>query len=101
MMGIVLWTVWWPRRLHGHRFVWRWPIILISVFLTCADFAYFYALTFPDSMISVVSMVRRGSVVVSFMCGALFFGEKNLRGKAVDLALVLAGMVCLWIGSAQ
>ena len=28
------------------------------------------------------------------------FKEKNLRAKAVDLALVLLGMVCLWIGTA-
>ena len=51
-------------------------------------------------MISVVSMVRRGSVVVSFLFAALVFKEKNLRAKAVDLVLVLLGMVCLWIGSA-
>jgi multidrug transporter EmrE-like cation transporter len=50
-------------------------------------------------MISIVSMVRRGSVVVSFLCGAIFFGEKNLKAKAIDLALVLAGMVCLWLGT--
>ena len=50
-------------------------------------------------MISIVSMIRRGSVVVSFVCGALFFHEKNLRAKVVDLALVLLGMLCLYIGS--
>ena len=50
-------------------------------------------------MISVVSMVRRGSVVVSFACGALLFRERNLRAKAVDLILILVGMVFLWLGS--
>lgn len=99
MMGVVLMVVWWPRRRHGEAFSWRWSIVLISLFLTAADMAYFYALADPDAMISVVSMVRRGSVLVSFMCGALMFGEKNLRAKALDLALVLAGMVCLWIGT--
>lgn len=87
----------------GHEkrqtFHWRWPILLISVFLTLADVAYFYALSFPDAMISVVSMVRRSSVLVSFACAALLFHEKNLHSKAVDLLLVLLGMVCLWIGT--
>ena len=46
-------------------------------------------------MISVVSMVRRSSVVVSFIFGAVFFHEKNLKAKAVDLALVMLGMLCL------
>ena len=50
-------------------------------------------------MISVVSMIRRGSVVVSFACGALLFHEKNLRSKALDLAFILIGMIFLYIGS--
>jgi multidrug transporter EmrE-like cation transporter len=50
-------------------------------------------------MISIVSMIRRGSVVVSFLFGALFFHEKNLKAKAFDLALVLLGMIFLYIGS--
>ena len=71
----------------------------ISVCLGAADFAYFYALSYEDSMISIVSMVRRGSVIVSFLFGALAFLEKNLRSKAVDLALVLLGMFFLYLGS--
>ena len=74
-------------------------LIGISLFLSTADFLYFYSLSLPSAMISIVSMIRRGSVVVSFVCGALFFHEKNLRAKAVDLALVLLGMLCLYIGS--
>ena len=48
---------------------------------------------------SIVSMVRRGSVVVSFLFGAMVFREKNLQSKAVDLVLVLLGMVFLYLGS--
>ncbi|MCM1449468.1 MAG: DMT family transporter [Clostridiales bacterium] len=99
MMGIVLVVIWWPHRDSSTPFKWRWSILFISVFLSAADFVYFYALTFPDAMIAVVSMVRRGSVVVSFLCGALLFKEKNLRSKSVDLLLVLAGLLLLWIGS--
>lgn len=74
-------------------------VFLISLFLSMADFAYFYALSLPTALISVVSMIRRGSVLVSFSVGALVFHEKNLRAKAVDLALVLLGMVFLYLGS--
>lgn len=76
-------------------------IFMISAFLSAADFVYFYALSLPDAMISIVSMVRRGSVIVSFLFGAAFFHEKNLRSKAVDLFLVLLGMIFLWIGGQQ
>lgn len=74
-------------------------IPLISIFLSAADFLYFYALSLPAALISVVSMIRRGSVVVSFTVGALVFHEKNLRSKALDLALVLLSMLFLWLGS--
>lgn len=99
MMTAMLFLLWWPRRGHTTPFRWQWSIVLVSVFLSAADFVYFYALSVPGAMISIVSMIRRGSVIVSFLFGALAFREKNLKAKALDLALVLLGMICLWIGS--
>ena len=60
---------------------------------------YILPLSLDGAMVSVVSMVRRSSVLVSFLVGAYVFHEKNLRSKAIDLGLVLLGMVFLWIGS--
>lgn len=102
MMGVVLLIyVYDQRKKTGQRahFSWKWSILLISIFLSMADFAYFYALSLPGAMISIVSMVRRGSVLVSFLCGAVLFREKNLKAKAIDLCFVLLGMIFLWIGS--
>lgn len=83
----------------AERFHWSWAIPMISILLTAADMAYFVALSDTDAMISVVSMIRRGSVVVSFACGALLFRERNLKAKALDLALIIIGMVFLYFGS--
>ena len=99
MMLVAVLFIWWPYRHHTTPFHWHWSIIFVSIFLSAADFIYFYALSLPGAMISIVSMVRRGSVVVSFLFGALFFREHNLKSKAIDLALVLIGMVFLYIGS--
>ena len=99
MMGAVLMLLWWPKRQASTPFRWDWCIILISIFLSAADFVYFYALSLDGAMISIVSMVRRGSVIVSFIFGAMVFREKNLKSKAVDLALVLIGMIFLYFGS--
>ena len=99
IMSVILLTLWYPNRQKSTPFQWRWNIIFISVFLCVADWIYFYALTFPDSMISIVSMVRRSSVLVTFTAGALFFHEKNLKSKAFDLLLVLLGMICLYLGT--
>ena len=99
MMGTVVSLLWWPRRRTTTPFHWSWAIPLISIFLSLADFAYLTALGEEGAMISVVSMVRRGSVVVSFCCGALLFHERNLRAKALDLLFILVGMFFLWLGS--
>jgi len=99
MMLIMLLLLWWPKHKETTPFHWDWAIIGVSVFLSTADFMYFYALSIPAAMISIVSMIRRGSVIVSFLCGAMLFHEKNLKAKAVDLALVLLGMIFLYIGS--
>lgn len=98
-MLIMLVIIWMPVRRHTTSFHWDWSIIFISIFLCTADFVYFYALSVPDAMISIVSMVRRGSVIVSFLFGALLFREKNIKSKALDLALVMLGMLFLYFGS--
>ena len=99
MMGVMMLLLWWPRRKQTTPFRWDWCILPISLFLSAADFVYFYALSLDGAMISIVSLVRRGSVVVSFLFGAMVFREKNLQSKAVDLVLVLLGMVFLYLGS--
>ena len=99
MMGGVIILLWLPKRKSTTPFRWDWCIILISIFLSAADFVYFYSLSLEGAMISIVSMVRRGSVVISFLCGAMFFREKNLKSKIVDLILVLIGMIFLYLGS--
>ena len=99
MMGVMMMLLWWPMRHKTTRFRWDWAIIGVSLFLSAADFLYFYCLSLPEAMISIVSMIRRGSVIVSFLVGAIAFHEKNLRAKALDLALVLLGMIFLYLGS--
>lgn len=99
IMTVVVSLLWWPKRKSTTPFHWSWAIPLISILLSAADFAYFYALSEADSMISVVSMIRRGSVIISFLCGAILFHERNLKAKAFDLALILLGMLFLWMGS--
>jgi transporter family protein len=98
MMSVVVAVLWLPKRAEK-PFHWSWAIPLISLFLTCADIAYLTALSKDDALIAVVSMIRRGSVIVSFSCGAMLFHEKNLRTKALDLAFILIGMILLYIGS--
>lgn len=111
IMGVIMLLVWLPERKRALAqavpgtgpdyvpFVWKWTIPFISLALTAADLAYLYALTMPGAMISVVSMIRRSSVLVSFVFGAVVFHEKNLRSKALDLVFVLLSLILLLLGT--
>ena len=101
IMLLVCGLLWYPKRHQTTPFRWSWAIPLISLFICMADFAYYTSLNQPDSMISVVSLVRRSSVIVSFTCAAILFKERNLRAKVLDLAIILIGMLFIWIGTIQ
>ena len=99
MMGVVCMAAWYPVRKKTTPFHWSWAIPLIAIFVAAADFAYFNALSRPEAMISVVSLIRRGSVLISFACGVIIFKERNLKAKILDLLLILIGMVFVYFGS--
>ena len=99
LMSLVFVGFWWPKYYKKMSFKWSWWILLISIFLSCAEIAYFCSLGLDGAMISIVSMIRRSSVVVSFVIGAWMFKEKNIKNKAVDLFLILVSMIFLCIGN--
>ena len=76
-------------------FEWRWSIPLTGVLLVAADWLYFHGLAIPDVSIAAGSLLRRFSVVITFVLGAVFFHERNLRRKAIALAAIIAGVVLL------
>lgn len=83
----------------GGRFIWRWSIPCISLFLTIADLAYFYSLSLDGSMVSIVSMIRRGSVIVPFLYGVIALHERNVKAKLIDLCVLMLSLGCLVAGS--
>jgi len=99
IMSVICGLIWYPSRHKTTPFRWSQAIPLISIFICLGDFAYFTSLNDPDSMISVVSLVRRSSVIISFICGVIIFKERNIKAKIWDLALLLAGMAFIWIGT--
>ena len=98
MMIAIVMTMWYPSRKRSTPFRWRWSIFLTAVLLTAADFLYFYALSDPQALLSVVSTIRRSGVVVTFVAGALMFRERQIGTKAALLAVVLGGVALLYFG---
>lgn len=81
-------------------FRWDWRIPLIAVLITASDMLYFFSVKDPDALLSVISMIRRSSVLITFLFGALVFKEGHIKDKALDMALMMAGIALLLFGSA-
>lgn len=101
LMGVVCFILYRPKQRKLTPFVWKNSILLIAVFLTLADFVYFYALSDADAMISIVSMVRRSSIIVAFIGGIFIFKEKNIRKRLLSLLLLAVAMVLLYLGTSK
>ena len=84
-------------RLGRNAFEWRWTIPLVGILLAGADWLYFKGVAHPGSPISAASLMRRFSVVLTFLLGARFFHETNLVRKGIALAAIVAGvsLLCL------
>ncbi|MBO4370394.1 MAG: DMT family transporter, partial [Paludibacteraceae bacterium] len=93
MMLVILAIYWWPRRKQDVPFQWRWSILLISVFWVMSEAVYFFALSQPDALVSVLSVIRRSGVILPFLWGAVVLHDRNIGLKAIALSGVLAGVV--------
>ena len=89
------------RKMRGRSapFRWDWTILLIAVLITGADMLYFFSLKQDGALLSVISLIRRSSVIITFGVGAVLFSEKRIAQKAGVLLLMLAGVVLLMLGS--
>lgn len=89
-------AIWRPQR-REEPFRWKWTIPMIGIVIVVADFFYYGALASPDSMISLISPIRRCNAIVSFSLAALVFHERNMLRKGACLAGLLAGIgIIVW-----
>ena len=80
----------------NHRgFHWRFTMPLTGILLTASDAFYFTAIAIPDAQISVLSLIRRSSIILTFFIGGALFRERDIRRKALALAAILVGVVLL------
>ena len=80
---------------QGVDFEWRWTIPVTGILLIAADYLYFYAVSLPEIHISILSLVRRCSCIVTFAFGVWYFRDLNIKRKVFALALILLGVAIL------
>jgi uncharacterized membrane protein len=88
-------THWYFKGRMTTPFQWRWSIPVISILLLVSDFLYFTAIETPGGLISVISPLRRTSIVIAFIAGVRLYGEKNPLPKAVCILSMLVGVYIL------
>ena len=100
LLALVLLVQFLVDRKNFQPLTWDWKLLLIAVLITVADALYFFAVKEPDALLSIISMIRRTSVVVTFLGGVLILKEGHVRDKAHVLVLMLLGVALLLSGSA-
>lgn len=80
---------------NPHPFRWHWAIPVIGLTLLAADILYFVAISRPDALISLISPVRRSSVIVSFLLGIFLFRERHLGAKGLCVIGIIGGVLLL------
>jgi bacterial/archaeal transporter family protein len=95
VLGVIVTVFWYPFRKHHTPFTWKWSILLIACLLIIGDFAYFQAVSCNGSLIMLISVLRRTSVVVSFFVGAALFHDVNISGKTLVFAGILLGVLLI------
>lgn len=102
VMMLIVWLVFHRkdfRRRHLTPLKWTPAIILISLFLVISDNVYMLALRDPDSLIAIVSTIRRGGAIIGFAYGLIFLHEEDAWKKVVCMTGIAAGLICLALGS--
>ncbi|MBQ3723616.1 MAG: DMT family transporter [Bacteroidales bacterium] len=99
LLALITGVTWLRDKAHFQPIRWDWNILLIAVFITASDALYFFSLKDSDALLSVISMLRRSSVLVTFVLGAILFKETNIKNKAIALLVLLAGMALIVFGS--
>lgn len=99
LMGIVLLAKTLKDGAERDRFHWDWHLPATAAVIVVADAFYFYALKDEGALLSVTSLIRRFSVVITFAGSAVIFKENRIREKAVDLAVLMTGIVILVLAS--
>lgn len=95
---IVCAVTWFPKRRQSTPFKFRWSFVLVAVLLLVADRCYFLAVSDKDALISLVTVFRRSSVLISFIAGLLFFKERKSPLKWVALFGIITGLCMIALG---
>ncbi len=69
---------------------WIW---LLSILFVLADRALFIANAFPDSKVTVMTLIKQSGCLITILGGKFVFKEKNIKYKLFCAAIIILGIV--------
>jgi transporter family protein len=92
-LGIIGFLVLKKKTSSGRPFRFHPIMILVGFLLLIADRFYFLALHEPDALVSVVTVIRRSSVIISFLWGILIIKEHKSKTKYIGFMGIILGLL--------
>lgn len=68
-------------------------IIMLSIIFIIGDRALFIANSYPESRITVMTLIKQSSVLAAILAGRIMFGEKGTLKRTLCALLVASGIV--------
>lgn len=69
---------------------WIW---ILAVCFVIADRCLFVANGYPDSRVTVMTLIKQSCSIVTVICGRIFFKEKNILRKLACAGIILLGIL--------
>lgn len=69
---------------------WIW---ILSIMFVIADRALFVANSYPDSKVTVMTLIKQSGSIVSILAGKFIFKEKNVTHKLICAFIIIVGIV--------
>ena len=81
------------RKIEMSKLVKNYGLIITGVSIALADGFYYYAIGYPDSEISMISIIRKFSVVISTILAGFLLKEKKILKKLGICFIMLIGVI--------
>lgn len=82
------------RRIKINRSVWKniW-VWFLAVGIIVMDKALFIANGYPESQVTIMTMIKQSSVIIAILSGKFIFREKNILHKIICAAIIIIGIL--------
>lgn len=89
---------WYPTRKKSTPYRFKWSFLLVALLLITADRCYFLAVSNQDALISIITVLRRSSVFISFLAGIFIFKERKSKTKFIAMLGIVIGLCLISLG---